>query len=108
MIPKKGDKIYVDSHYHISRGSDDVEGGLATVENVYEGISGGKKCIFVSVKEHPGTGYNWSQLLSKEQEKLKKQFGKEKAHPCPDIDTPWIEEGDITGNGEVYKGKSIW
>lgn len=104
VIPKKGDKVYVDSHYHISRGSDDVEGGLATIETVYEEISGGEKYTIITVEEHPGVGYNWSQFLSKKQEELKKQFGKSKAYPCPDIDTPWIEEGDIV-NGKPYEGR---
>lgn len=107
MIPKKGDKIYVNSAYHISRGSADVEGGLATVEKVSVGISGGEECLFVTVEEHPGHNYNWSQCLSEEQEKLKKRFDKSKAHTCPDVDTPWIEEGDIV-NGQPYTGKPIW
>ena len=105
-IPKVGQKIYVDSHYYISHGSDDDEGGIATIESIKESISGGKKCIFVTVKEHPGSSYNW-EFLSEKQSALKKEFGKRKAHPCPDIDTPWIEEGDIV-DGKPYKGPPIW
>ena len=111
-IPKVGSKIYVDTHLYISHGSDDVIGGIATVSKVREDISGGEKCIFVQVKEHPGHSYNWSQFLSKEQAKLKKEFGKKKAHADPDIDTPWIEPGDsVSLHGEpfhTYKGKPIW
>lgn len=107
MRPKKGDKIYVDTHLHISRGSDDVVGGLATVTNVTDDISGGEPCVFVEVKEHPGHSYNWSQFLEKQQEALKVQFGDKAAYPDPDVDTPWIEEGDIV-DGKPYKGPPIW
>lgn len=104
---KVGDKIYVDSSYYISHGSDDFEGGIATISKISEDISGGEKCIFVEIEERPGTSYNWSQFLSKKQEELKKEFGEQLAHPDPDIDTPWIEEGDIV-NGKKYKGPPIW
>ena len=112
---KVGQQIYVRSSFHISRGSDDVVGGLATVTEISEGISGGKPALFVVVKEHPGTAYNW-EILSEEQEKLKKQFGEKAAYPDPDIDQPWIQEGDtVSGkiNGkeyknEIYHGKDIW
>jgi hypothetical protein len=105
--PKVGQKIYVPSELHISRGSDDVAGGIATITKVSKGMSGGKMFDFIEVKEVPGTSYNWEQFLSKEQEKLKKQYGKQKAHPDPDIDTPWIEEGDFV-NGKKYHGPDIW
>jgi len=108
-IPKVGDTIYVESHMYISRGSDDVVGGKATVRSVEVSKSlpkGDTNSIFVSVVEHPGHSYNWYHL-SKEQDKLKKQFGNKKAYPDPDIDTPWIEDGDIV-DGEVYRGKPIW
>lgn len=107
MKPKVGSKIYVRSHFCISRGGDDVVGGLATVTRVYEDISGGEKHVFVEVAEHPGNGYNWSQFLEKEQDKLKKQFGESVAHPDPDVDTPWIQDGDWV-DGKVYHGKPIW
>lgn len=104
---KVGDEIYVESHFYISHGSDDVVGGLATVTNVTENISGGEKCLFVEVKEHRGHSYNWSQHLSKIQKQLKREFGNKKSHADPDIDTPWIEEGDIV-NGKPYHGNPIW
>jgi hypothetical protein len=112
---KVGQKIYVESAFHISNGSADVVGGLATVTEVKEDISAGKPALFVSVKEHPGTAYNW-EILSEKQENLKNRFGTSKAHPDPDVDTPWIEDGDIVGgkingkdyHGEVYHGKDIW
>lgn len=104
--PKVGDKIYVNSSYSISHGSDDFAGGIATVKKVFKGISAGKSVIFIEIEEGDRQ-YNWEEFLSKDQEKLKKEFGKKKAHPDPDIDTPWIEEGDWV-NGKSYKGPPIW
>jgi hypothetical protein len=108
-IPKKGDKIYVPTSLHISRGSDDVQGGLATIESVEisEHLPAGHyNSIMVSVKEVPGVGYNYTHLLEI-QEKLAKEFGENAAYPDPDVDTPWIEEGDIV-DGKPYNGSPIW
>ena len=113
--PRVGDELYIESHYHISHGRDDVTGGLAKISNVEKQISAGEPTWFVEVEEVPGDGYNY-ELLMEKQEELKKEFGKSRAHPSPDIDTPWIEEGDIvsgtfngkTYNGEVYQGPPIW
>lgn len=107
--PKIGDQIYVRSSFSISNGSSDVVGGLAEVVEVTENESlpvGHFNRVFVSVKEHPGHSYNW-RSLEKEQEKLKAEFGDKRAYPDPDIDTPWIEDGDIV-NGQVYHGPPIW
>lgn len=103
---KVGDKIYIRGSISISNGSSDVAGGIATVSNVRMGISAGKPTPFIEVKELPGHSYNWD-MLSKEQEKLKARYGKDKAKPDPDIDRPWIQSGD-TVNGEVYKGGDVW
>jgi len=105
--PPIGSEIYVGSHFYISSGSRDVVGGLTKVAHVSSGVSGGEPCLFVEVKEHPGHSYNWTQIPSKEQGKLKKEFGKKRAYPDPDIDTPWIEDGDCV-NGETYHGDPIW
>lgn len=105
-MPEVGQKIYVHSSYYISHGSDDFVGGLATISAVKEGISAGKPCPFVSIEERPGVEYNW-EFLEEEQEELKKQFGEEKSHSQPDIDTPWLEKGDIL-NGEIYDGPDVW
>ena len=107
-LPKIGDKIYVESSFYISHGSDDVIGGIATISTTKYQISGGKRCLFVEVKEHPGNSYNWTQFLSKKQSELKKEFGRNKARTQPDIDTPWIEAGDIVSYGTTYRGKKIW
>ncbi len=109
--PKLGSKIYVDSSFSMSHGSDDVVGGLATVTKLDTKYG----TTFVSVKEHPGHAYNW-EILSERQKELKKEFGRKKAYPDPDIDTPWIEEGDYVtttdrdGNttSGIHKGPPIW
>lgn len=116
-VPKVGDKIYIPTSMSISHGSDDIAGGLATVTKVYKYMSGGNpNCVFVGVKE-VNKSYNWTQFIGKEQATLKKQFGKHVAHPDPDIDTPWLEEGDYysqydasTGKtvSGIYKGPSQW
>lgn len=96
--PKVGSKIYVESHFYISHGSDDVVGGLATITHVEKGMSAGDMVWFVEVAEHPNHSYNYETLIENDkQAKLKKEFGKRKAYPSPDIDTPWIESGDWVG-----------
>ena len=108
-IPKIGDKLYVGTSLYISRGSDDVAGGLATINKVdisknipIDHIN----AIMVSFKEVPGVGYNYKSLVA-DQKRLAKDYKGQKAHPDPDVDTPWIEDGD-TVNGKPYKGSSIW
>lgn len=102
-----GSKIYIPGSMSISNGSSDVAGGQATISKIEENISAGEKCRFVEVKEVPGHQYNWDTYLKPLQDQLKKEYKNQIAHPDPDIDTPWIEEGDIV-NGEKYIGKSIW
>jgi len=105
--PVVGSEIYVESRLHISRGSDDYSGGLATITSAHYGMSGGKMEWFIDVNNGEQS-YNYAMLTEKGvQERLKKQFGKEKAHPDPDIDTPWIEDGDMV-DGKVYHGPDIW
>lgn len=106
-VPEVGDKIYVSTHLSICNGSSDVWGGIATVTSVEDSISGGESCKFVRVKEHPGHCYNWTQVLARDQEELKKQYGDALAEACPDEDRPWIEDGDFV-DGKVYHGKPIW
>lgn len=114
--PTAGQKIFVGSSMSISHGSDDFAGGEATVSRVYKSISGGESVTFVEIAERPGHGYNWTQFLGPEQEKLEKEYKGQTAHPDPDIDTPWIESGDnVYGNiggkeyrGEKYSGPPIW
>lgn len=83
--PKVGQKIYAATELYLGHGADDFEGGIATISHVYKSMSAGKMVWFVKLKENPGTGYNWTEYLSKEQTKLKKKFGKKKAHAIPDL-----------------------
>lgn len=108
-VPKEGDIIYVPSAMFISRGYDDRVGGKATISCVKvdnDFSLDHPNAIFINVKEFPLVSYNYRNLLE-QQEKLKDKFGDNYAYPDPDINTPWIEEGDIV-NGSVYKGASIW
>ncbi len=101
-IPKVGDTIYVDSSMSISHGSDDFVGGKATVSHVETKYGN----VWVSIKERPGHSYTWG-FLSEKQDFLKKEFGNKKSYADPDIDTPWIEEGDWV-DGQRYHGPPIW
>lgn len=105
----KGDKMYVRGSMSISNGSSDTAGGLATIEeikiNEHLGIDHFNG-IFVTFEELPGHSYNYKNLLN-EQEELSKRYENQIAHPDPDIDMPWIEQGDIV-NGAVYNGNPIW
>jgi hypothetical protein len=90
MTPNVGDTIYVPTALYLSHGVDDFRGGAATVIEVKDSISGGKPAPFVRVAERPETSYNWL-FLEPEQEKLKEEFGEERAYPDPDY-TPEFNE----------------
>jgi hypothetical protein len=83
VAPKVGDIVYVRTSMYIDHGEDDVVGGLAHVEEVKYGTSAGKPTPFVTVREHPGRGYNW-EMLAVEQERLAKDFGSKWAYPDPE------------------------
>lgn len=114
-IPSVSKEIYVDSSFSMSHGRDDVLGGLATVTKVEKGRSAGETIHFISVKEHPGHGYNWEQVLAKKQEELKEEFGSKRARPIPDKRPEfnsgstitqdnirhWLEEGKKRGATHV-------
>lgn len=89
-LPKVGDDIYIPSALHLSRGRDDVVGGLARVKSVSKQMSGGEQVHFISVKEIHG-GFNWEQHLALMQAELKNEFGKNRAYPDPD-DRPEFNE----------------
>ena len=106
---KKGDKMYLRGSMSISNGSDDVTGGLATIKKIEINERLGSdhfNGIFVEFEEVPGHSYNYKSLIN-QQEELAKQYEGKIAHPSPDIDTPWIEDGDWV-NGHVYNGPDIW
>lgn len=109
MKPKIGDKIYIPSACYISRGEDDVKGGLATIDFIKESShlpEGHINYLMIGVKEIKGVSYNYKLLMEK-QDKLKEHFGLELTKPDPDINTPWIQPGDIV-NGSVYNGQDVW
>ena len=83
FLPKVGDVIYVRTSLYIDHGEDDVEGGLAVVTKVEEGISAGEKTPFVATAQHPGDNYNW-KMLWEQQSELQKRFGKQVAYEDPD------------------------
>lgn len=74
-LPKVGDDIYLPGAMYIDHGEDDRAGGLAEVVKVENGM--------VRVKEFPGSSFSWAGLRD-DQEKLKKEYGKNRAAPDPD------------------------
>lgn len=74
-LPKVGDDIYLPGAWYIDHGEDDRAGGLAEVVKVENGM--------IRVKEFPSSSFNWTALRDS-QEKLKKEYGKNRAHPDPD------------------------
>ncbi len=84
LMIRVGQDIYIDSSFYISHGEDDVVGGLAKITHIKKDISAGKPCLFVVVEEDPNTLRNWSQHLVKEQKRLKKDFGNNRAYQDPD------------------------
>lgn len=109
MKHKVGDDIYIPSACYISRGSDDRVGGLARINSIEVNEKlpeDNYNRIFVCVDEIQNTSFNYAYLLEM-QDKLKEEFRDNRAYPDPDIDTPWIEEGD-TVNGKTYSGPPIW
>jgi len=86
--PKVGQKIYVPTSLHVYRGEDDFAGGIATISEIEYSANLPKdhyNYTFVGIEEQKGSMYNWKNLL-KDQKKLKKEFGKQIAHPDPDYD----------------------
>ena len=82
-LPKVGEDIYIEGAMYLSHGIDDYNGGLAKVSKVKKGISGGEDTHYVSVEELPGHSWNW-EYLAEEQDDLKKEYKKQRAHPDPD------------------------
>lgn len=108
--PKIGDKIYLPTQLYISRGEDDIAGGLAEIdrieisktlpENHYNSIMVGFKGF------NKARSWNYAYLMENQNE-WKKAYENSIAKPDPDINTPWIEAGDIV-NGSIYEGKDIY
>jgi hypothetical protein len=105
---KEGDKMYLRGSMSISNGSNDVAGGLATIKKIeinerlgIDHFNG----IFVEFVEVPGRSFNYKSLME-DQDKLSVQYEGKFAHPDPDIDTPWIQDGDWV-DGKIYHGTDI-
>ena len=77
---KIGDIIYIDTELHVSHGIDDIIGGKTKVTKIEKGENGR---VWVWTELDPSTQYNWN-MLSEEQEKLKKEFGDSWAYAKPD------------------------
>jgi hypothetical protein len=90
LEPYVGQKIYVTTDIYLGHGLDDFAGGIATISKIEK--EDHYNYLMVGIKESPGTLYNWNLLLE-EQEKLKKRFGRKKAHPIPD-DRPEFNRWD--------------
>lgn len=86
-LPKVDDEIYIPTSLHVYRGADDFIGGLCTINRVETSKHlPPDHCnyIMIGVEEDSSSMYNYKGLL-KEQSKLKKQFGKKRGHPQPDL-----------------------
>lgn len=106
---RPGDQLYIPSAYYCSRGSDDVEGGIATIKYLHvnkELSEDHPNRIFVEFHEHPQRSLNYQYVLENQDEWAKEYAGKI-AHPCPDVDRPWIENGD-TVNGVIWDKGDVW
>ena len=85
--PKIGQKIYVNSSLYVYRGSEDFAGGVATIAKINKSDhlpEDHYNYLMISIEERPGTSYNWQHLLE-QQDKLKKEYGDQIAHPDPDM-----------------------
>lgn len=80
QVPRIGDKVYIPTAGHLSRGVDDRLGGKATVSNV-QLILGSN---FIYFHEFPGVSMRWEDNLAEKQEALAKEFGDGLARKDPD------------------------
>lgn len=83
-IPAVGDDVYIGSRMYISRGSDDIVGGLARIKTVKPCRNGGRDDYQLSFEE-VHTGLYWNHLAT-QQEKLQAEFGNRRAYRDPDDD----------------------
>jgi hypothetical protein len=75
-----GQEIYLGTELYLSHGEDDFAGGLCKVKKVWK--EHGK--IWISVAEKDGI-YNWTEYLTENQEKWKKEYGTRRGKPDPDL-----------------------
>jgi len=86
-IPKVGESVYIDTYIFVTHGIDDFYGGLCEVDLV--NTDNGN--VYISVKEDPGTSYNWKHLYQ-EQEQLKNKFGTNRGYQKPDLRKEFNEQ----------------
>jgi hypothetical protein len=79
--PVIGEKIYVPEVSYVYRGEDDFAGGIAIINKIEHDFI--HDLLMIGIEGRPGVMYNW-HYLSKDQKKLKKEFGEQIAHPDPD------------------------
>jgi hypothetical protein len=81
--PKVGDLIYTPTRLYLEHGQDDITGGLATITGIKDDGKRSYNSVFVTFKEIENS-YNWTYLLEN-QKADSKQYGKEFAHPDPEL-----------------------
>jgi hypothetical protein len=81
---RKGDVIYVETYLFLGHGRDDFCGGLAEVVDSFVRTSGAQATPFVAVAQESHANSNWRHLAGL-QKKLRAKFGKNWAHPDPDL-----------------------
>ena len=81
---KPGDELYVGSSFYIDHGEDDRCGGIAVVERViYKPIPANP--INEWMVDFVGLNSRFNlQMLLREQDKLKQEYGRRIAHQCPE------------------------
>ena len=86
-IPKIGDQIYVPSSYHVYRGEDDFDGGVATINKVVLSDHLLKDHInytMVGINDREGSLYNY-KILIEDQDNLRKRYAGKIAKSNPDL-----------------------
>lgn len=96
--PVVGEDVYVPTSLYMSHGADDFVGGLCEITSINDRIDDtetkalGYNRVMITIKERPGTQYNWFSLCD-EQEELKERFGDNRGYPDPD-DRPEFNRWD--------------
>jgi hypothetical protein len=91
---KPGDKLYIPTALYIGHGADDIQGGIATVNNITISKTLPQdhyNFTFVVFEECPGRSYNLNYILEN-QDKWAKKYGRDIAHPDPDLRPEFNEE----------------
>lgn len=88
MHPSKGESIFIPSSLYLTHGRDDVQGGIAYIDNIIPSDHLDEDHInyyMVTLKGFPSSAqWNYRSLM-REQEGLKSKYKDEIAHPDPDF-----------------------